>query len=79
MMGYGFLFMLLLIAIPLFGFVFLVLIFANWGRTGDPINFIWGNNTSKTSNQKSTRKCASCEMALNDEWKHCPNCGKENL
>jgi len=76
MMGYGFLFMLLLIAIPLFGFVALIFFFANWNRSGDPFKFLNSMNNTPRSGGSYTHKCSNCSMDLDDTWNHCPRCGK---
>lgn len=78
MMGFGFLFMLLLIAIPLFGFVALAYFFADPDRPGKWIrSFDQPRNAGRTVDQNTLETCDHCGSVLQQDWKHCPHCGAD--
>jgi hypothetical protein len=76
MMGFGFLFMLLLVAIPLVGIVALVFWLNNANQQGNKLNT---NPPSKKREQANgpelKRFCSHCGAGLQDGWTHCPQCG----
>ena len=76
MMGFGFLFMLLLVAIPLVGIVALVVWLNNANQQGNKLNT---NPLSKKREQVESpemkRFCSHCGAGLQDSWTHCPQCG----
>ncbi len=76
MMGFGFLFMLLLVAIPLVGIVALVVWLITTNRQG---NAFGANPSSEKREQVDSPElkhfCSNCGAGLQDGWTHCPQCG----
>jgi len=76
MMGFGFLFMLLLVVLPFIGVVALIAWLINVNRRGD----LFGLNSSSEKREQATgsgtkRFCSHCGAGLQAEWTHCPQCG----
>jgi hypothetical protein len=76
MMGFGFLFMLLVIAVPIVGIVALVVWLSNANRQGNPFS---QNPPSEKREQAEDpgmkRFCSHCGAGLQEDWTHCPQCG----
>ncbi len=77
MMGFGFLFMLLIIAVPIIGVVALVYWLGNANRQpGTPFSV---NQSAPKREQFASpdakRFCSHCGAGLQDDWTHCPQCG----
>jgi hypothetical protein len=76
MMGFGFLFMLLLIALPIVGIVALVIWLNNTNLQGNPSS---PNPPSEKREQANgpemKRVCSHCGAGLQEAWTHCPQCG----
>ena len=78
MMGFGFLSMLLVIALPIVGVIALVVWLSNANRQGN----LFGMNppTEKREQPESSgtnRSCLHCGAGLQEDWTHCPQCGVE--
>ncbi len=83
MMGFGFLFMLAVLAIP----VLLIVGLAAWmmRTTGQPANpqppavyppvVTPPKAASPASSSSAGRACSHCGAGLQSEWTHCPQCG----
>lgn len=80
MMGFGFLSMLLVIALPIVAVVALVIWLINANRPGNLFN---ANSSSGKQGQAgvsgTTRNCSHCGSGLKNNWSHCPQCGAEIL
>ncbi|MGB3400463.1 MAG: zinc-ribbon domain-containing protein [Candidatus Deferrimicrobiaceae bacterium] len=76
MMGFGFLFMLLVIAVPILGIVALVIWLGNIIRQVNPFNVNPSpENRGQAEGKGVNRFCSHCGAGLHDEWTHCPQCG----
>ena len=76
MMGFGFLFMLLAIGVPLVGIIALVVWLANTNKLGNP--FTTNQPVEKrepAEGQGEMRTCSHCGTSLQIGWTHCPQCG----
>ena len=76
MMGFGFLFMLLVIGVPLVGIVALVVWLVNTNKLGNP--FSTNQSVEKrepAESQGMMRTCSHCGTSLQNDWTHCPQCG----
>jgi hypothetical protein len=76
MMGFGFLFMLVLVAFPIVGIVALAIWLYNANRQGTP----FGQNQSpekpgQADIPETKRVCSHCGAGLQEDWTHCPQCG----
>jgi hypothetical protein len=76
MMGFGFLAMLLVIALPIVGIVALINWLSNANRQGN----LFGLNSSserqeQTTSSGSKRFCFHCGAGMQVDWTHCPQCG----
>jgi hypothetical protein len=76
MMGFGFLSMLLVIALPIVGIVALVIWLSNANRKEN----LFGLNSPSEKQEQATgsgakRFCSHCGAGLQAEWTHCPQCG----
>jgi hypothetical protein len=76
MMGFGFLSMLLVIALPIVGIVALIIWLSNANHQGS----LFGLNSpserrEQTTNLEKNRYCTHCGAGLQADWAHCPQCG----
>lgn len=76
MMGFGFLFMLLVIGISIVGMVALVVCLVNTNKLGN----LFSTNQSvekleQAEGQRMMRICSHCGTSLQIGWTHCPQCG----
>jgi hypothetical protein len=76
MMGFGFLSMLLVIALPIVGIVALIIWLSNANRQGN----LFGLNSpserrEQTPSSGSKRFCSHCGAGLQADWTHCSQCG----
>ena len=76
MMGFGFLSMLLVVALPIVGIVALILWLSNANRQGN----LFGLNSpserrEQTPSSGTKHFCSHCGAGLQAEWTHCPQCG----
>ena len=76
MMGFGFLFMLLVIGVPLIGIVALVVWLVNTNKLGN----LFTTNQSvekrgQSEGQGMLHTCSHCSISLQNDWTHCPKCG----
>ena len=75
-MGFGFLAMLLVFALPIIGIVALVVWLSNANRQGNS----FGVNTPSEKREQAAgpdtkRFCSHCGAGLQADWTHCPQCG----
>ena len=76
MMGFGFLFMLLVIGVPLVGIVALVVWLVNTNKLGNPFNTNQSvEKRGQSEGQGMMRTCSHCGTSLQNAWAHCPQCG----
>ena len=76
MMGFGFLFMLFVIGVPLVGIVALVVWLANTNKLGNPFNTNQSvEKRGQAEGQEMMRTCSHCGSSLQIGWTHCPQCG----
>jgi len=76
MMGFGFLFMLLLIALPIVGIVALVIRLNNANQQGNPFSSNPPSEKREQANGPEMKRfCSHCGAGLQDGWTHCPQCG----
>jgi len=76
MMGFGLLFMLLFILIPLVGILVLAIVLYNANRQGTPLSLGSSpKNREQAGFPETKRVCSHCGAGLQDEWTHCPQCG----
>jgi hypothetical protein len=78
MMGFGFLSMLLVIALPIVGVVALIVWLSNPNKQGN----LFGMNLPPEKREQvkepgAERYCSHCGTGLQDNWTHCPQCGAE--
>ena len=76
MMGFGFVFMLLVIGVPLIGIVALVIWLVNTNKLGNL--FTTNQSVEKrepAEGQGEMRACSHCGTSLQNDWTHCPQCG----
>ena len=76
MMGFGFLVMLLVFALPIVGIVALVIWLSNANRQGN----LFGLDSPSEKREQVTgsgmkRFCSHCGAGLQANWTHCPQCG----
>ena len=76
MMGFGFLVMLLVFALPIVGIVALIIWLSNANRQGN----LFGLNSPSEKREQVTglgmkRFCSHCGAGLQANWTHCPQCG----
>jgi uncharacterized iron-regulated membrane protein len=76
MMGFGFLAMLLVLALPIVGIVALVIWLSNANRQRN----LFGLNSPSERREQTTgsgakRYCSHCGAGLQEDWTHCPQCG----
>lgn len=76
MMGFGFLAMLLVFALPIVGIVALVVWLSNANRQGN----LFGSNLPAEKREQAPdpgtkRFCSHCGAGLQANWPHCPQCG----
>ena len=75
-MGFGFVFMLLVIGLPLAGIIAMVVWLVNTNKVGNPFS---ANPPSgkqeQVEGQRMKRTCSHCGAGLQDGWTHCPQCG----
>lgn len=76
MMGFGFISMLLVIALPIVGIVALIVWLSNANRQGN----LFGLNSPSEKRDQATdpgtkRFCSHCGAGLQANWTHCPQCG----
>ena len=76
MMGFGFLFMLLVIGLPIVGIIALVVWLVNTIKLGNPfsVNQSVGKR-GQAEGQGAKRACSHCGTSLQADWTHCPQCG----
>jgi hypothetical protein len=78
MMGFGFLSMFLVIALPIVGVVALIVWLSNTHKQG---NLFGLNPPTEIQDQAESpdtkRYCLHCGTGLQDSWAHCPQCGAE--
>ena len=76
MMGFGFLFMLLVIALPIVGVVALVVWLSNTSRQGNPFGMNLPSEKLEQAESSGTKRfCSHCAAGLQEDWIHCPQCG----
>lgn len=76
MMGFSFLFMLLVIGVPLVGIVALVVWLANTNKLGNLFNTNQSvEKREPVEGQGMIRTCSHCDTSLQNNWNHCPQCG----
>ncbi|MEW5828352.1 MAG: zinc-ribbon domain-containing protein [Chloroflexota bacterium] len=76
MMGFGFLLMLLVLALPVAAIVALVI----WLNRGSLPGNLFGVNPPSRNREQATgpvtsRFCSHCGAGLQEGWTHCPQCG----
>ena len=78
MMGFGFLSMFLVIALPIVGVVALIVWLSNTNRQGNMFGFNLLNKIqNQAKNSDPSRHCLHCGAGLQESWTHCPQCGAE--
>ncbi|GAB4424825.1 MAG: hypothetical protein Kow002_14350 [Anaerolineales bacterium] len=76
MMGFGFLSMLLVIALPIVAVVVLVIWLSNPNRQGNPFYMNPPIEKREPATGPSTKRfCSHCVAGLQGDWTHCPQCG----
>lgn len=76
MMGFGFLFMLLVIAIPIVGIIALVIWLSSANRQGNLFNVnLPSDKREQAESPGPKRFCSHCGAGLQENWSHCPQCG----
>ena len=76
MMGFGFLFMLALVAFPIIGIVALAFWWynANLRRNPFPVKSP-SEKREQADSPELKRFCSHCGAGLQGDWTHCPQCG----
>jgi ribosomal protein S27AE len=76
MMGFGFLFMLVLVAFPIVGIVALALWLYNANRRGNPFPVKYPSEKREQAESPELKPfCSHCGAGLQGDWTHCPQCG----
>lgn len=76
MMGFGFLSMLLVIALPIVGIIALIIWLSNANRQGN----LFGLNSPSERREQTPSSgtkgfCSHCGAGLQSDWTHCSQCG----
>lgn len=78
MMGFGFLSMFLVIALPIVGVIALVIWLGNANRQGNLFGMNLPHEKHEQNSSPGTKHfCSHCGTGLQDNWTHCPKCGAE--
>jgi len=80
MMGFGFLFILLVVAILVIGTISLVAWLVSSRRRGNPLSVMPQAEkhdlaSGPASGSDGNRFCSHCGAGLHAGWTHCPQCG----
>ena len=78
MMGFGFLSMLLVIALPIVGVIALVIWLGKANRQGNLFGMNLPPERREQVEGSGTKSfCSHCGTGLQEVWTHCPQCGAE--
>ena len=76
MMGFGFLSMLFVIALPIVGIIALIVWFNKINQQGNPFSTNPPSEKREQIKDMGTKRfCSHCGAGLQDTWSHCPQCG----
>ena len=76
MMGFGFLFMLLILGLPVV--LIAAILIGIFGLLGQRSRSMFSPPTTASLAMQNARTCAHCGQALQGDWTHCPKCGAPN-